>query len=109
MNQVETQKIHTDIPLAAAWGAVIAATLLVFAAIILVPILRARTSIVDTTEIAQSRGICGAQYNALVKQAKDDLIKGDRPGAIRLLRAAKVQLHICEVRSTRDVAPMFPN
>jgi hypothetical protein len=109
MNQVETRKIHHDIPLAAAWGAVAAATLLVFAAIIAVPILRARSSIVDTTEITEGRGICGDQYNALVRQAKQDLIKGDRAGAIRLLRAAKVQLHVCEVRSTQEVAPMFPN
>jgi len=38
MEQVRTRKIHHDIPLAAAWGAAIAATLLVFAAIVFVPI-----------------------------------------------------------------------
>lgn len=109
MDQVETRKIHHDIPLAAAWGAVIGATLLVFAAVIFVPILRAKSSIVDTTEISADGGICADQYNALVRQAKDNLIKGDRAGAIRLLRAAKVQLHVCEVHSAQDVAPMFPN
>jgi len=109
MEQVRTRKIHHDIPLAAAWGAAIAATLLVFAAIVFVPILRARSTIVDTTEVAEDQGVCGDQYNALVRQAKDNLIKGDRAGAIRLLRAAKVQLHSCEVHSAQDVAPLFHN
>jgi hypothetical protein len=39
---------------------------------------------------------CIDRYNAMVLQAKSDLIKGDRVGAINSLTAAKAQLHQCE-------------
>lgn len=109
MNQVQTRKIHVDLSSAAAWGAVAMATLLLFAAIVAIPVLRAPSTIAPAVEIDESRSTCGDQYNALVKQAKDDLVKGDRAGAVRLLRAAQVQLHTCEVRTAQDVEPMFRN
>jgi len=109
MNQVRSRKSPGNISLAAAWGAGAAATILLFAAVLIVPVIRARDTIASAPEIAEGRTTCGDHYNALVKQAKDDLIGGDRAAAVRLLRAAQAQLHICAVRTTQDVESSFPN
>jgi hypothetical protein len=47
---------------------------------------------------------CLDRYNGFVKQAKSDLARGDRTGAINSLVAAKVQLHQCEVASASSVS-----
>jgi hypothetical protein len=109
MNQAGTIKTHRSLPLAAAWGAGAGATLLLFAAVLVVPVIRARNTIPDAPEIAEGRTTCGDHYNSLIAQAKDDLLKGDRAGSVRLLRAAQVQLHLCAVRTTQDVDASFPN
>jgi hypothetical protein len=98
-----SQSLH----LAVAWGAAAAATIILFAAVLVVPVIRARNTIASLTEIAEGRTACVCRYNALIDQAKNDLIDGDRAGAVRLLRAAQVQLNICAVRTTQDVESSF--
>lgn len=46
---------------------------------------------------ARMASACVDRYNAMVGQAKADLVRGDRIGAINSLTAAKAQLHQCEV------------
>jgi hypothetical protein len=45
---------------------------------------------------SEGNATCGDQYNALVKQAKASLTKGDRNGAIHWLLAARTQLDRCQ-------------
>jgi hypothetical protein len=52
---------------------------------------------------------CDVAYNALVKQAKEDLINGDRAASINSLKAARAKLRDCETPTAKDVAPMWPN
>jgi hypothetical protein len=49
------------------------------------------------------------QCNALLNQAKTDLVNGDRTAAINSLVAAKNKLRDCETPTAKDVAPMWPN
>jgi hypothetical protein len=109
MSEAGSQNIRHDFPLAAAWGAWATATVLLFAAVFAVPVIRARNTIVTAPEIAEGRAACVDRYNALVHQAKDDLTSGDRPAAVRLLRAAQAQLHICSVSTTQEVEAPFRN
>jgi hypothetical protein len=57
----------------------------------------------------EARVTCDAQYNALLRQAKTDLINGNRMAAINSLVAAKNKLRDCETPTAKDVAPMWPN
>ncbi len=50
---------------------------------------------------------CIDKYNSFVKQAKSNLVKGDRIGAINSLVAAKAQLHQCEVTSASSVSGIW--
>ena len=52
---------------------------------------------------------CETQYDALVKQAKGQLINGDRAAAIESLITARAKLRDCETPSAKDVAPIWPN
>lgn len=52
---------------------------------------------------------CDVQYSVLVKQAKAELINGNRTAAINSLIAARAKLRDCETPSARDVAPIWPN
>ncbi len=52
---------------------------------------------------------CDAQYNALVSQAKTDLINGNRAGAIRSLIDARSKLRACETPTAKDVNPVWPH
>jgi hypothetical protein len=58
---------------------------------------------------ASPEGSCGDQYNALVKEAKDNLIKGDRVAAVNSLVQARTQLHLCESRTAQDVKGSWSN
>ena len=58
---------------------------------------------------AQAPLTCEAQYSALVKQAKADLINGDRTAAINSLIAARNKLRDCQPPTAKDVAPIWPN
>jgi hypothetical protein len=57
----------------------------------------------------EARVTCDAQYNALLNQAKTDLVNGDRTAAINSLVAAKKKLRDCETPSAKAVAPMWSN
>jgi hypothetical protein len=46
---------------------------------------------------------CGDRYNALIKQGKAALTKGDQAGALRSLLAARSQLHQCQQREKENV------
>lgn len=61
------------------------------------------------TESPQERAerACIDKYNGFVRQAKSDLIGGDRIGAINSLVAAKAQLHQCEVASANSVSGIW--
>lgn len=50
---------------------------------------------------------CIDKYNSFVKDAKANLVKGDRIGAINSLVAAKAQLHQCEVASASSVSGIW--
>jgi hypothetical protein len=52
---------------------------------------------------------CDEQYDGLVKQAKAELINGDRTAAINSLMAARSKLRDCQTPTAKDVAPMFRN
>jgi hypothetical protein len=54
--------------------------------------------------VSQS-GTCGDRYNAMLRQAKAALAKGDRNGAIRGLIAARSQLRDCEAHEQLESAP----
>jgi hypothetical protein len=58
------------------------------------------------TESPQERAerVCIDKYDGFVRQAKSDLVKGNRVGAINSLVAAKAQLHQCEVVSASSVS-----
>jgi hypothetical protein len=56
------------------------------------------------TEMASA---CVDRYNAMVGQAKSDLVRGDRIGAINSLTAARAQLHQCEVPSGISVSGIW--
>ena len=58
---------------------------------------------------AQTPLTCDAAYNALVKQAKEELINGDRTASINSLIAARAKLRDCETPTAKDVAPIWPN
>ena len=58
---------------------------------------------------AEAPVTCDAQYNALVKQAKADLINGDRTAAINSLIAARNKLRDCQTPTAKDVAPVWRN
>ena len=58
---------------------------------------------------SEARVTCDAQYNALVNQAKTDLVKGDRPAAINSLKDARNKLRECETPTAKDVAPIWRN
>jgi hypothetical protein len=58
---------------------------------------------------AEPPATCDAQYDTLVKQAKADLIGGNRTAAINSLIAARNKLRDCETPSAKDVAPIYPN
>ena len=45
---------------------------------------------------------CGDRFNALIIQAKESLLKGDRNRAINSLMAAKVQLRHCQELEERN-------
>jgi hypothetical protein len=109
MSQLRSRNSPSNLPLAAAWGAGAFATIILFAAVLVVPVIRARSTLPAAPEIAEGRTTCGDHYNALIQQAKYYLMEGDRAAAIRLLRAAQAQLHICAVRTTQDVESSFPN
>ena len=109
MSQVGSGNAPRILPLAAAWGAGAFATMLLFGAVLVVPAIRARSTLPANPEIIADRTTCVDHYNALVQQAKYYLIDGDRAGSVRLLRAAQAQLHICAVRTTQDVESSFPN
>jgi hypothetical protein len=57
----------------------------------------------------EARVTCDAQYNALLNQAKTDLVNGDRTAAINSLVAARNKLRDCETPTAKEVAPMWPN
>jgi hypothetical protein len=52
---------------------------------------------------------CDVEYDNLVKQAKQELINGDRTAAINSLIAARSKLRDCQPPTPKDVTPMFPN
>src|SRR5580700_5231550 len=56
-----------------------------------------------------ARATCVAQYDALLSQAKADLINGDRTAAIKSLVAARNKLRDCEIPTAKDVNPMWSN
>jgi hypothetical protein len=58
---------------------------------------------------AQAPVACDVQYDALVKQAKEQLINGDRNAAVNSLIAARTKLRDCETPSAKDVAPIWSN
>jgi hypothetical protein len=58
---------------------------------------------------AAPSGSCDDQYNALVKEAKENLIKGDRVATINSLVQARTKLHSCESRSAEDVKGSWSN
>jgi hypothetical protein len=58
---------------------------------------------------AQAPVACDVQYDALVKQAKEELINGDRTAAINSLIAARARLRDCETPTAKDVAPIWRN
>jgi hypothetical protein len=58
---------------------------------------------------AQAPVACDVQYDALVKEAKEQLINGDRTAAINSLMAARARLRDCETPSAKDVAPIWRN
>jgi len=58
---------------------------------------------------AQAPVSCDDQYNALVQQAKAELAKGDRTGAINSLIEARNKLRDCETPASKDVIPMWRN
>jgi hypothetical protein len=103
MSQVGSRNVKNDLHLAAAWGAGTAAAVLLLVTILAVPVIHARTTIAPEPEIAQGRATCVDRYNALVDQAKHNVTTGDLPAAVRLLRAAQAQLHICDGFTTQDL------
>jgi hypothetical protein len=52
---------------------------------------------------------CDAQYDVLVKRAKEQLINGDRAAAIDSLIAARAKLRDCGPPSAKDVTPLWKN
>ena len=58
---------------------------------------------------AQTRTPCEEEYDTLVKQAKQELIDGDRSAAVNSLIAARPKLRDCQPPSAKDVAPMWHN
>jgi len=58
---------------------------------------------------AEAPVACDAQYNALVRQAKTELINGDRTAALNSLIAARAKLRDCETPTAKDVAPIWQN
>jgi hypothetical protein len=58
---------------------------------------------------AQTPVACDVQYDALVKQAKEELINGDRTAAINSLIAARAKLRDCETPTAKEVAPIWSN
>jgi hypothetical protein len=76
------------------------------AAVILAIVLIGLTVDRLTSESPQQRAerVCIDKYNSLVTQAKTNLTRGDRIGAINSLVAAKAQLHQCEVVSASSVS-----
>jgi len=58
---------------------------------------------------AEPRVACEVQYDELVKQAKEQLINGDRAAAINSLIAARSRLRDCGPPTARDVTPVWPN
>ena len=103
MIQRGSRNVHRDLHLAAAWGAGAAAAVLLLMAVLAVPVIQARTTIAPEAEIAQGRATCIDRYNALIDRARHDTTTGDLPAAVRLLRAAQAQLHICDGLATRDL------
>ena len=58
---------------------------------------------------AEAPSTCEAQYESLVRQAKAELIDGDRAAALDSLMAARAKLRDCETPTAKDVAPVWPN
>jgi hypothetical protein len=58
---------------------------------------------------AQAPVGCDVQYDTLVKQAKQQLINGDRTAAVNSLIAARTKLRDCETPTAKDVAPIWSN
>jgi hypothetical protein len=58
---------------------------------------------------AQAPVTCDVQYDTLVKQAKQQLINGDRTAAVNSLIAARTKLRDCETPTAKDVAPIWSN
>jgi len=50
---------------------------------------------------------CIERYNGFIREAKANLVRGDRTAAINSLEAARVQLHHCEVQSARSVSGIW--
>jgi hypothetical protein len=51
---------------------------------------------------SRDRSSCADRYNALVGQARQSLVKGDRGAAINSLIAAKIQLRTCQELEERS-------
>jgi hypothetical protein len=51
---------------------------------------------------AREGSTCTERYNALLEQAKESLVKGDRGAAINSLIAAKIQLRTCQELEERN-------
>jgi hypothetical protein len=58
---------------------------------------------------AQTPLPCETEYDNLVRQAKQELIDGNRTAAINSLIAARAKLRDCEMPTAKDVAPLYPN
>ena len=68
-----------------------------------------RQEFVHQPAAAAPEGSCDDQYNALVREAKENLIKGDRVATINSLVQARTKLHSCEARSAEDVKGSWSN
>ncbi len=84
VSQARSANAPRILPLAAAWGAGAFATMLLFGAVLVVPAIRARSTLPADPEIVEARTTCVDHYNALVQQAKFYLIDGDRAGSVRI-------------------------
>ena len=78
----------------------IAAAVLIAFAIVVIAVDRL---LIETPQERAER-VCIDKYNSLVRQAKSNLIKGDRIGAINSLTATKAQLHQCETTLATSVS-----
>jgi len=65
--------------------------------------------IVGFHSAAQSPVPCEVEYDALVRQAKQELIDGNRSAALNSLIAARTKLRDCETPTAKDVAPLWQN